>query len=341
MTSGSLATGRGPQQSAQAFRSGAARMVRAVAFHEYGGPEVLTITEVEASPPGPGQVRVRVSATPVNPADVWLREGGIDNLMRTAVWPIVPGLELAGQVESVGEGVELHPGQRVVAITTFIGTGRGAQAELVTVDSEDVVVLPDGVDATAASTLPMSGLTALASLDRLGLEPGATLGVVGAAGAVGGFVVQLARERGLRVIATCSALDAEEVARFGADEVVISHSPAAMREHAPDGVDGLVDTAVLGGAVFDAVRPKGAVAHLRPLRDDDLTRAETAGLRVELISVRAYQGDRRRLESLVDRAADGRLALRVADTVAPALAATAHRRLEAGGVRGRIVLDWR
>jgi NADPH:quinone reductase-like Zn-dependent oxidoreductase len=319
-----------------------AETTEAVAFERYGGPEVLGMASIPVQPAGLGEVRVRTWATPVNPADVWLRQGGIEHLMSDARWPVVPGLELAGEIESVGPGVQdLQAGQAVVAITTFVGTGRGAQAALATVKAEDVALIPPGVDPLGASTLPMSALTALATLDRLGLEAGATLGVIGAAGAVGGYVVQLARERDLRVLALASASDEELVRSFGADTVIVSRSPAAFEQHQPGGVDGLVDTAVLGAAALSAVRPGGTLALMRPLSEPDLERAAALGVRTELISVRTYQGDRRRLQGLLDRVSDGRLVLRVAQSLPPADAATAHRRMEAGGVRGRIVLDWR
>jgi NADPH2:quinone reductase len=316
-------------------------VTRAVGFDEYGAADVMRIVDVEVPDPGPTQVRVRMAATPVNPADLWVRDGGLDALMVEAAWPVVPGLEGAGTVQAVGSEVsDFVPGDEVVGITTFIGTGRGAQSELALFAAADLALRPDALSAVDASTIPMNGLTATACLDVLGLEPGRTVGVLGAAGAVGGFVVQLARQRGLEVVALAQESDREALTALGASEVLAGPVAETVRAHTQHGWSAVVDAAVLGETALDAVADGGTLVVLRPLDEPARRAAEARGIDTQLVSVRQYQGDAARLTRLVDDAAAGHLAARVARTVSPAEAGDAHRQIEAGGMRGRVVLDW-
>jgi NADPH:quinone reductase-like Zn-dependent oxidoreductase len=197
----------------------------------------------------------------------------------------------------------------------------------------DAVAPAPDTDLVAAATLPLNGLTALQSLDLLGLEPGQTVLVTGAAGAVGGFAVELAAARGLRVVAAASDHDEELVRGLGADVFVPRSAPLAetVRQVVPGGVDGALDAAVLGLPALDAVRGGGAFvvviagAAPPPLR----------GIRVANVLVRADGAALRELSALVDQ---GRLTLRVAGTLPLTEVAEAHRRLEKGGLRGRLVL---
>ncbi|MBB2747113.1 UNVERIFIED_ORG: NADPH:quinone reductase-like Zn-dependent oxidoreductase [Microbispora rosea subsp. rosea] len=313
----------------------------AVGFHHYGGPDVLTMVEVDVPPPGTGQLLVRTRATPVNPADVWFWEGGVDRLVGDRPWPRVPGLEVAGTVETCGEGAPFVPGDRILGVTTFIDSGRGCQSEVAVLDAADTALIPPGMGFAEASTLPMSALTALASIDTLDLPPGSTLLIVGVTGAVGAYAAQLARARDLRVLATAREDDQAYAASLGAD-VCVSRDDVVRGtlRAAPRGVDGVIDTAVLGSSILGAIRPGGRLALMRPMSGAERPEAERAGVDVHLISVRAYQGDPDRLAGLVRQAAAGDLRLRVADTVPPRSAAEAHRRLSAGGTRGRLVLEW-
>ena len=135
---------------------------------------------------------------------------------------------------------------------------------------ESVARVPAGADDVAASTLPMNGLTAQLALDRLALAPGQTLAVTGAAGCFGGYMVQLAKAAGLRVIADASEADEELVAALGADVVVRRGDGVAarIREVCPDGVDGLADGAVQHAALLPAVRDGGVFASVRPFEGE-------------------------------------------------------------------------
>ena len=194
--------------------------MRAVAFRRYGGPEVLEVLELPEPEPVPGQVRIRVAAATVNPADTLFRAGGLARGIEGPP-PWVAGLELAGTVESVADGSGYRPGDRVAAMTRFLPHGRGAQSELVVLDAESSLArVPEGLDLVEAATVPMTGLTVRLLLDTLALPRGATLAVTGAAGAVGGFAVELGAAEGLRVIAISSEADEALARELGADAFV-------------------------------------------------------------------------------------------------------------------------
>jgi len=311
--------------------------MRAVGITRFGGPEVLEIVELPVPEPGPGQVRIRVAAATVNPADTVLRSGRYGPPADGMAPPYVPGMELAGIIDAAGPGSGWQAGERVMAIVSPRAPGGGAQAELVVVTADSVARVPDGVSFTAAATLPMNGLTARLTLDLLGLPPGQSLAVTGAAGAVGGYAIQLAVAAGLRVIADAAPADAGLVRRLGADAVV-PRGPqvaAAIRQVAPDGVDALVDAAVIGQPVLAAVRDGGQVAAVRPFRGQ----AERS-ITVTLVLVADYLHAADKLAELAGQAADGRVTLRVAAELPAERAPEAHRMIEAGGVRGRLVLTF-
>jgi NADPH:quinone reductase-like Zn-dependent oxidoreductase len=246
-------------------------------------------------------------------------------------------MDAAGTVESVGDGVDrLHVGDEVMAAVTPRRPEGGAQAELLVVPEASVVPVPDGATVEQAATLPMNGLTALLGLHLLGLESGQTLAVTGAAGLLGSYVVPLAREQGLRVVADAKPEDEELVRGFGADVVVPRGDEFvdAVREAAPDGVDGLYDTALLHDAVFGALRDGGRMAVVRGWSPDRTER----GIEVEQVWVRTALERTDWLEHLRRGASDGRLQLRVAGERPPEQAAEAHRVMDAGGLRGRIVI---
>jgi NADPH:quinone reductase len=284
--------------------------------------------------PEAGEVRVRVEAATVNPADTLFRAGGVAAHIGAGP-PYVAGLEFAGTIDAVGPDAGWEPGVAVMGITAFIPNGRGAHAEQVVVDARSVADIPSGASMAEAATLPMNGLTARLAVDRLGLARGQMLAVTGAAGAVGGYVVQLASSEGIRVIAISQQDDEDLVRGFGADEFVPrgENFAAAVRDLTGGGVDAVVDGALIGGAVLPAIRDGGRVICLRGFVGEP-----DRGISTELISVRAYGTESEKLRSLARLVEDGALTLRVAKTFPPDRAADAHARLEASGLRGRLVL---
>ncbi len=311
--------------------------MRAVTFSRFGGPEVLEVAELPEPQPGPGEVRIRVAAATVNPTDISFRTGRqAAQLTGTGVQPpYIPGMELAGVVDAVGEGTDWHAGDRVMAIVNPRRPGGGAQAALVVVPAASVARVPEGTSLEAAATLPMNGLTVRLALDRLALRPGQTLGVTGAAGAVGGYAVELGVSDGLRVIAVAGPQDKALVKGFGA-ETVVPRGTAAIRglyDAAPGGVDGLIDAAVLDAAVLPAIRDGGKLATVRGFAGPS-----ERDIAIEPVRVTSYLHNHDALDRLGHLVAEGRLTLRVAETFPPERAAEAQRRMDAGGIRGRLVI---
>jgi NADPH:quinone reductase-like Zn-dependent oxidoreductase len=275
-----------------------------------------------------------VCGAAVNPTDIGLREHGAGDALEP---PWTPGMDAAGVVESVGEGVDrLAPGDEVMAAVTPRCPDGGAQAELIVVPAASVVATPDGASLVQAATLPMNGLTAMLGLDLLGLPAGATLAVTGGAGLLASYVIPLAKERGLRVLADAKPEDEALVRGFGADAVLPRGDGfvAAVRDAAPGGADGLFDTALLGRDAFGAIRDGGAMAVVRGWDDGPGDR----GIDVRPVWVRTVLDRTDWLEHLRDLAGDGRIALRVAGEYPPERAAGAHEVMAAGGLRGRAVI---
>ncbi|MFC6082982.1 NADP-dependent oxidoreductase [Sphaerisporangium aureirubrum] len=317
----------------------------AIGFYEFGGPGVLRVVDLPEPHAGPGEVRVRVRAAAVNPADTLLRSGVHAEAFAGVAAPYVPGMDIAGVIDEIGPGTEteLSPGEPVMAMVIPLGPAAGGYAEYVVLPAGWVVRAPAGTGHAEAATLPMNGLTARMTLDRLALAPGSTLAVVGAAGTLGGYLVQLGRHAGLTVVADAAPADEALVRLSGAADVVARGSDVAGRIRAryPDGVDAVADAALIGPRLLAAVRDGGAYARFRgggePGGHDF---GGTGGVRVRTIFVLDYAGRTDKLDEIRGLAESGVLTPRVAATLPAAEAATAHRRLAAGGVRGRLVLTF-
>lgn len=240
--------------------------MRGVGFFKFGGPEVLQVIDLPEVHAGAGQVRIRNYAATVNPTDTFLRSGARAEQMKADPPPYVPGTEAAGIVDEVGPGVAtgIKPGDPVLAIM-FPKASQGAYREQLVLDARSVVRAPAGKSHAEAATLPMNGLTARRSLDLLGLKPGQVIAVIGAAGAYGGYVVQLAKADGLTVIADASDKDETLVQSLGADIVVRRGNDVTqrIRQHFRNGVDGLADGAVLNEKGIPAVKDGGAFTSVR------------------------------------------------------------------------------
>jgi NADPH:quinone reductase len=307
-------------------------VARAVGVARPGGVEVLQVFEREVLEPGAGEVRIAVRAAAVNPTDTLLRTRGIDSEP-----PWVPGMDAAGTVESVGEGVDrLAVGDRVMAAVRPVAPHGGAQSELVVVPAASVVPIPDGASFEQAATLPMNGLTAMLGLEMLNLQPGQTLAFSGSAGVVASYAIALAKQRGLHVIADAQPDDEALVRGFGAD-VVLPRSEeylAAVREAVPGGVDGFFDGALLNQLALPAIRDGGGIAVLRGWHGPEPER----GIAVHDVGVRTVIERTEWLDELRRLASEGVLQLRVASTHPPEEIAHAHHLTTAGGIRGRAVI---
>ena len=195
-------------------------------------------------------------------------------------------MDIAGIVDELGPGVTtgVKVGDAVMAMVVPKGS-HGAYREQIVLKARAVVRAPAGTTHVQACTLPMNGLTARLSLDLLGLVRGQTLAITGAAGAYGGYLVQLAKSEGLTVIADASEADEKLVASLGADIVVRRGPDVAerIRQRFSNGVDGLADGAVLNERVIPAVRDGGAFTAIRGFQG-----VPQRGIRFTTTMVRSY-----------------------------------------------------
>ena len=312
--------------------------MHAVGVNEFGGPDALEVVELPSPEVGAGQIRLRVRAAAVNPTDTYTRNGARAELLaEQGPPPYVPGMDAAGHVDEIGPDVEttLSVGDAVMAMVVPRGSN-GAYASEVVVPAEAVVPIPAGTTLVEACTLPMNGLTARLALDLLDLAPGSTLAVTGSAGAFGGYVIQLAKVAGLTVIADASEADEALVVALGADHVVRRGPDVAdrIREIVDGGVDGLADGSVQGDDLMAAVRDGGAIATVRGHEGPD-----DRGITWHQVWVREYERAHDEIDELRMLVESGDLTLRVAETFTAEEASEAHRRLEQGGVRGRLVIE--
>ncbi|MDX3771796.1 NADP-dependent oxidoreductase [Streptomyces sp. NBC_01707] len=320
--------------------------MKAVGVRRFGGPEALRVLDIPEPHAGPGQVRIRIRAASVNPGDRYLRNGSLGST--SAGPPYIPGMEAAGVVDEIGEGTvtDLCIGDRVMALTMPTDPSGGAYAQYLSLPEQWVARAPAGSTHAEASTLPMNGLTARQALDLLALPARRTVAVTGGAGVVGGYVIQMAKAAdGLTVIADAWPEDEELVRSLGADIVIPRGDDFAQHvlRNTPEGVDGVVDAASMGSAaVARAVRDGGGISLLvhEDLYSISPAKLRRRSLNIHTVLVSKHLGDRSRLDRLRLQAEAGDLTLRVARTLPAAQATEAHRLLEAGGVRGRLVLEF-
>jgi NADPH:quinone reductase-like Zn-dependent oxidoreductase len=299
--------------------------VKAVQFSEYGEPGVLHVAEVEEPHAAAGQIRVAVKAAGVNPVDWKIRSGAMRQFMPVEL-PSIPGSDVAGVVDEVGDGVTgVAPGDEVFGFA--VGGGAAQHAVL-----EHYAAKPAGMSWTEAAGLPVAAETAARTLDLLGLQPGHTLLVNGAAGGVGSAAVQFARARGARVIGTSSERNHEFLRTLGAEPTTYGDGLVErVRELAPDGVDRALDTAGRG-ALPDLIEITGSPDNVVTIADSS---AAEHGVRI------STGGDDRAWDALGEAAQlseAGQLDVSVARTFPFEQAAEAHRISEAGHVRGKLVL---
>ncbi|MGW1062893.1 NADP-dependent oxidoreductase [Streptomyces aureus] len=294
--------------------------MRAAVVTSFGGPEAVEIGEVALPEPGARQVRIRVTAAAVNPVDAGVRAGVFGGAGKR----LGLGWDVAGVVDAVGVASGWNVGDEVVALAYGTAKDLGTHADQVVVDADAVAVAPRSVDAAHAASLPLNALTAAQALDRLALEPGQSLLVTGAAGAVGGYAVQLASRLGVRVVGLAREDDEEFVRSLGAERFVSDGV-------APGSVDAVLDAAILGADALEWVRDGGVFLGVIPGAQPESVR----GVRTGAVEVAA---DGARLAELVALVDEGVLTTRVAGTYALDEAVKAHARLAEGGLRGRLVL---
>lgn len=278
-------------------------VARAVRFDEYGGIEVLHVSEVEVPSPGPGDVQVRVRAAGINPGEAVIRSGALAEAL-PATFPSGQGSDLAGVVTAVGDGVRgVAVSDEVIGFTN----SRASHAEYVTVPAENLTPKPAGVSFEVAGSLFVAGAAAYASVRAVNPKDGETVLVSGAAGGVGAIAVQLAALRGARVIGVASPANHGWLSSVGVIPVAYGDGLTdAVRAVAPDGVDAVIDT-YGGGYVALVPRagcPRGPDQHHHRLRRGGGARGPRGGHLVggrRRYPGRARRTDRRRSAHGADR----------------------------------------
>ena len=309
--------------------------MKAVVFHEYGAPDVLRYEEVDDPVPGAGQVRVRVAATTFNGVDGNIRAGFMQGPMPLTL-PHIPGLDLAGTVDALGDDVDgFEVGDEVIGFLPFVTDG--ASAELVVVAADSLAPAPVSIPLADAAALPLVGLTAWQALfEYADLRAGQRILIVGAGGAVGGYAVQLAKTAGAYVIATGSPRSTERLLRQGADEVV-DHTSTDLTAAVSEPVDVLLNLAPIDPELFTKiaglVRDGGVIVSTTvwmPAPTD-----EKRNLRGIDLFVRS---DVAQLTELVNRVDRGELTVDIAERVGLPELASVHGRAADGTLAGKVVV---
>jgi NADPH:quinone reductase-like Zn-dependent oxidoreductase len=301
--------------------------MKAVRFHEFGGPEALRQEDVDLPVPGAGQVRLRVAATTFNGVDANIRGGAMQGPIPVRL-PHTPGIDVAGTVDALGDGVDgLAVGDQVIGFLPMAGVG--AAAEYVIAPAEALTAAPTTVALADAAALPLVGLTAWQALfEHAGLSAGQRVLVNGAGGAVGGYAVQLAKGAGAEVVATAGPRSAERVRAAGADQVV-DRTTTDVTTAVTEPVDVVLNLAPVDpaqlGALVTLVRDGGTLVNTTvwmPAPSDD----ERGVTGIDLF----VRSDADQLAELVARVDAGRLSIDVAERVPLADLPALHARAAAG-----------
>lgn len=298
--------------------------MRAVTVSRFGPPDVLVPSELPTPVPASGQLLVEVTGAGVGPWDAKMRRGEFG----PHDFPYIPGDEVSGIVSGVDGDPGFAVGDAVFGSTVNMV---GGYAEYVVVDADHLAPAPRAVDLEAAGAVPVGACTAMEGIDdHLHLRSGESVLVAGAAGGVGSFVVQVARARGARVIATASSTNHDFVRGLGADEVVDYHGDwvSAVR-----GIDAAFDC--VGGDTWDgcleAIRDGGrAVTIAASDRLEGQDPATASAFRASITGARL-----REAASLID---EGTVTVVISDRLPLDQAAQAHEIIESGHTRGKVVL---
>lgn len=307
--------------------------MQAAQFHEVGGPEVLHLVDIDRPTPGTGQVRIRVAASAHNAADGGMRGGFLPIPVQL---PHVPGYDVSGTVDALGDGVDgLSIGDAVIGFLPM--ELDGGAAEYVVAPAASLVPAPTSIPLTDAAALPSVALTAWQALfDDGHLTAGQRVLVVGAGGVVGGYAIQLAKRAGVTVVATASPRSVAAVRAAGADQVIDHTTTEPL-----DALDGQVDV-LLNLAPID---PEQFAADVAAVRDGGTVVSTTAfmatpgdeerGVAATTVFVRP---DRERLAELVSLVDTGQLTVQVDRRIPLAELPALHAEAEAGRVAGKVIV---
>jgi NADPH2:quinone reductase len=312
--------------------------MKAMIITAFGGPEVFQASDWPKPEPQATEVLVRVHAAALNPVDYKIRRDGRWAGVKP---PAVLGYDAAGVVEAVGAGVKaFKPGDEVY-YSPSIWAGQGSYAEYQVSDESIVAHKPSNLSFIESAALPLAGMTAWDAMQFLQPEPGTTLLVHAAAGGVGSLAVQMAKAAGARVLGTCRKENQEMVKALGVDVAIDYRAEdfvtAVRRETGGEGVDSVYDT--VGGNILarsiEVIKPHGrAVTCVNST--GDLSAANPKNITIYFGFMERTRAKLEAVRVLVER----QQLKPVIDSVIPLEeVAAGHRRLEAGGVRGKIVLQ--
>lgn len=307
--------------------------MRAVRFHGYGEAGVLRCEDAPIPTPGDGELLVKVHAAGVNPADVQFRRGDYQAFVPLPL-PFIPGWDVAGTVVATGAGASgFELGERVFAMADM--SRNGAYAEYIALRACDVARAPARLPLEHAAGVPLAALTAWKALfDIAELRAGQSVLVHAGAGGVGQFAIQLAERAGARVIATASAPNHALLRRLGA-EVLVDYRTADFAASLKD-IDVVLDT--VGGQTREKSWPvlrQGGILVAIAMPPPDPAAAGRHGVRTAMVAVTPH-GDRlAEIARLIDA---GELEVMIDRQFPLDQAADAHRRIEQGHTRGKIIL---
>lgn len=309
--------------------------MKQLVIEAFGSPEQLTLVETEHPPLTASQIRLKMHFAGVNPVDAKTRAGlgwGAQAVKDRLPWS--PGFEVMGEVQEVGSEVcRFMPGDRVFGLVS----GGGYGEELV-VDCNEMLPVPEAVSDEMAAGLALAGLTAWQGLTEHGrLKAGERVLIAAAAGGVGHLAVQLAKDLGATVVALGSPANHEFLHSLGADEVIDYRDEAAMKAMAPVDVCFDLVGGTSGCSLLSHVKSGGRVVTVPTITADEvIAAAESLGLTAT--GMLKYN-DSQQLEQLVQAVAEGRLRVEVSRVYPLAEGVAAHRQIETGHTRGKILLQ--
>lgn len=314
--------------------------MKAIGLYQYGGPEVLGVVTVDKPDPKPQQVRIRVMAAGVNPVDQMVREGALAEYYEGHDFPYIPGMDVSGVVDRIGNTVDpslgLETGMDVTAIVSNFA-GYGGYSQYINVPAKSVIPMPKDSSYPEAASFLTTAMTAQTALNALDLPKGSSVLVIGAAGSVGTFASVLAEQAGWDVVGIASPSDEAALRAYGLSHFVARGDDAndKVRKLYPEGVDAVIDTAGIRARAFPALKDNGDYIALRDWEDAP----DVRGIKVTRVDVRDHITDHEAIANIGRLVEQGVLPIRIAKVFPSSEAAAAHQLLAAHGVRGKIVID--